>query len=445
MNEFLHGIYDLNDTEMDEYNRNVMLGGGTPGPCIVGGKGVRVTDSAGKRYIDCTSQSWALYLGFANDEITETVHEHMRNMSHIHQGFTTKPRASLANRLASIAPPGMSRVSFTVGGSPAIEAAMKIACKNVDDAHQFIVLWDAYHGTTMSVIGSSWVTSRASGRFMGNLDFINGVGKNFVKVPNPYCYRCPFGKTCETCSVECAEFMRQTFLRGTIGPVAGVIMEVVQASGGQIIAPLKYVRRVREICDEFGCLLIFDEIQTYMRIGDYFAATLYGVTPDVIVLGKALGAGLPIAAIIIRDGLKGFSMRAEELHTFANNSASQIAAIKLIDIIERDKLLDNTRETGAYLKQRLEELSRDFPEIGDIRQIGLHIGVEMVGDPVTKKEMNEDLAGKIKSIAMSKGLILGTAGFRKHILKIKPALIVNKEECDEIAGIFADTLKTALR
>jgi len=445
MNDFLNGIYGINDEEMEDYSKSVMIGGGTPGPCITGGKGVRITDAGGKNYIDCTSQSWALYLGFANEEITETVHGHMNRMSHIHQGFSTKPRAVLAKKLAGVAPEGMNRVSFTVGGGPAIEAAMKIALKNVDDSRQFVVLWDAYHGTTMSVIGSSWVTSRAHGEFMGNLDFINGVANNFVKVPNPYCYRCPFGKTCETCDIECAEFTRQTLTRGTIGPVAGIIIEVVQASGGQIIAPLKYVKRLREICDEFGCLLIFDEIQTYMRVGDYTAATLYGVTPDVIVMGKGLGAGLPIACVIIRDSLKGFSMKAEELHTFANNSVSQVAAIKLIDIVERDGLLENARNMGAHIKGRLEGLSADFPEIGDIRQIGLHIGVEMVADPVAKKEMDGDTAGKIKSVALEKGLVLGTAGFRKHIFKIKPALIITREECDEVIDIFADTLKAVLR
>ncbi|MDO8685197.1 MAG: aminotransferase class III-fold pyridoxal phosphate-dependent enzyme, partial [Clostridiales bacterium] len=163
------------------------------------------------------------------------------------------------------------------------------------------------------------------------------------------------------------------------------------------------------------------------------------------VLGKALGAGLPIAAIIIHDRLEGFSMHAEELHTFANNSASQVASLKQIEIIERDGLLENTEIIGRYIADRLYDLQKEYPEIGDVRQIGLHIGVEMIEDPATKKEMDTEKAIKIRDVALGKGLILGTGGFRKHLLKIKPPLIVNKKEVDEIIELFADALKTVLR
>lgn len=445
MDSLLERIYNLSDTEMKEYEKNVIIGGGTPGPCLERGKGVRVIDSRGKSYIDCTSQSWALYLGFANQEITETVYEHMQMMSHVHQRFQTKPRYALANKLASLAPKNLNRVSFTVGGGPAIEAAMKIALKNVKNSRNFICLWDSYHGTTLTVGGASWISTKSSGDYTGTLSFINGVSNNFVRVPNPYCYRCPCGQKCETCNIECAELLRQTIIKGVVGPVAGIIIEPIQASGGQIPAPRKYLKRVREICDEFGALLIYDEIQTYCRIGEFFAAGYYDVEPDIIVFGKGLGAGLPIAAIIIHDRLEGFSMRAEELHTFANNSVSQVAALKLIDIIERDNLLENTRTMGKYISDSLSELSKDFHEIGDIRQAGLHIGVEIVEDPVSKKEIDEEKAKQIKATAMHKGLILGTGGFRKHIFKIKPALIVNKSEADEILDIFSETLKEVLR
>jgi len=445
MDSLLEKIYGMDEKEISEYEKHVMVGGGTPGPCLVGGKGVRVVDSEGKSYIDCTSQSWALYLGFANEEIADTIHDHMKNMSHIHQGFQTKPRYALAHKLASLAPENMNRVSFTVGGGPAIEAAMKIALKNVKDSRNFICLWDSYHGTTLTVGGASWISTKSSGDYTGTLSFINGVCNNFVRVVNPYCYRCPCGQKCETCNIECAELLRQTIIKGVIGPVAGIILEPIQASGGQIPAPRKYLKRVREICDEFGALLIYDEIQTYCRIGKFFAAEYYGVEPDIIVLGKGLGAGLPIAAIIIHDRLEGFSMKAEELHTFANNSVSQVAALKQIEIIERDNLLENTNDVGKYLADRLHDLQKEYEEIGDIRQVGLHIGVEMVEDPVARKELDEERAKKIKAVAMDKGLILGTGGFRKHIFKVKPALIVRKKDADEIIDIFAETLKAVLR
>lgn len=445
MDPLLREIDQLTEQEMSEYAQNLMVGGGTPGPCIVKGSGIRLTDDKGKTYIDCTSQSWAMYLGFGNQEISRTVYEHMQNLSHVHQAFHTKQRYFLAHKLALIAPRNLNRVSFTVGGGAAIEAAMKIALKNVEHARNFICLWDSYHGSTLTTAGASWIATRSSGKFLGMLDFLPDVNNNFVRAPNPYCYRCYFGQQPETCDLMCAEMMKLTIEKGVNGPVAGVILEPIQASGGQIPCPKRYLQRVREICNQYGSLLIFDEIQTYCRIGEFFAAGYYEVEPDMIVLGKGLGAGLPIAAILIHDRLKGFTMRAEELHTFANSSVAQVSALKQIEIIERDNLLANSRYIGGYLAQKLYELQTDYAEIGDIRQVGLHIGVEMIEDPATRKEMGEEKAMKIRSTAMEKGLILGTGGYRKHLLKFKPPLITTRADADEIVGIFRDALQAVLR
>jgi 4-aminobutyrate aminotransferase-like enzyme len=237
----------------------------------------------------------------------------------------------------------------------------------------------------------------------------------------------------------CAEMMRLQIEKGVNGPVAGVIVEPIQASGGQIVFPGAYLQKVREICDEYGTLLIFDEIQTYCRIGKYFAADYFGVTPDIIVLGKALGAGLPIAAIIIHDRLKGFEMKAEELHTCANNSASQVAALKQLEIRERDHILDNTNAVGARLCDGLIRLREKYPQIGDVRQAGLHIGAEMI-EP-DGKPLSGQAAMKLRETAMDEGIILGTGGYRKNLLKFKPPLITSAAEADEILERFEKTLK----
>lgn len=439
MDSLVQKIKNLTSEEISVYAENLMVGGGTPGPCIVSGKGVRLTDIDGKSYIDCTSQSWAMYLGFGNQEIREAIYEHMETMSHIHQGFNTKQRYALAHKLASLAPKNLNRVSFTVGGGAAIEAAMKIALKNVPKAKKFCCLWDAYHGSTLTASGASWISTKAAGDFTGQLNFLPNVNTNFVRLPNPYCFRCYFGKKAECCNCECVDFSRLMIEKGVSGPLAGIILEPVQASGGQIPAPKKYLEKMRALCDELGALMIFDEIQTYIRIGDWFAANYYGVEPDIIALGKGLGGGMPIAAIIIHDRLNGFGMAGEELHTFANNSVSQISALKQIDIVERDNLLLNTVEMGKYIGDKLKALQDKYPQIGDVRQVGLHIGAEMV-DADTKEEMSKELTAKIRCTAMANGLILGTGGYKKHILKFKPPLIVTKVEGDEIVEIFEKTL-----
>jgi len=436
-------VYGLTGEDIEEAKQHLMVGGGTPGPVLVKGKGVRVEDIDGNSYIDCTSQSWALYLGYANEEIRQAICEHAKNLTHVHQGFDTLTRLHLARRLAHLAPDGIDRVSFTVGGGPAVEAAMKIALKSRPGSKEFISLWDAYHGSIFSAASASWIATQASGKFTGQQHFLPLL-HTVHRVPNPYCYRCYFGQKPQSCDLMCAEMLRLTIQRGVNGPAAGLILEPIQASGGQIIFPKRYLQRVREICDEYGVPLIFDEIQTFCRIGEWFAADYFGVTPDIIVLGKALGGGLPIAAILIRDTLEGFSLSAEELHTFANNSLSQMSAAKMLDIIERDEVLANTRRMGGYLADKLAGLQKEFPEMSDIRQAGLHIGIEYVKDPVSK-EPAVDTAVRIRGEGMQMGAIFGLGGARKNVLKVKPPLIVTQAECDEVLDILQRVMKKVLR
>ncbi|MBC8255109.1 MAG: aspartate aminotransferase family protein [Ardenticatenia bacterium] len=443
MDPTLEKVYGMTKADIETAKHHLMVGGGTPGPILVKGKGVRVEDIDGNSYIDCTSQSWALYLGYANEEIRQIVCEQAQNLTHVHQGFDTLPRFYLARRLTQLAPDGMDRVSFTVGGGPAVEAAMKIALKNRSGAKEFIALCDAYHGSVFGAASASWIATQASGKFTGQQHFLPML-HTVHRVPNPYCYRCYFGQQPESCDLLCAEMLRLTIQRGVNGPAAGLILEPIQASGGQIIFPQRYLERVREICDEYGVPLIFDEIQTFCRIGEWFAADYFGVTPDIIVLGKALGGGLPIAAIIIRDTLEGFSLNAEELHTFANNSLAQVSAIKMIDIIERDDVLENTRRKGEYLSKGLHDLREDFPEMGDIRQAGLHIGIEFVEDPETKEPAVEKCV-RVRDEGMKIGAIFGLGGARKNVLKVKPPLIVTQSEADEILDILRQAMHRVFR
>ena len=443
MDTLLTEIYSMTQTECAKCGHNVMIGGGTRGgPIITRGKGVRLYDEKGKDYIDCTSQSWAMYLGFANDTINNIVSDHMKNLSHVHQGFDTMPRYYLANKLAQITPGDLNRVSFVPSGGLAFEGAMKIAYKNTQPSRDFICLYDSYHGTTLGAMGATWTSTRSSGELMGGSRFL-GLTRPFIRVPNPYCYRCPMGLERKNCSLACAKMLRLTLEKGIAGNAAGFVMEPIQGSGGQIIPPKEYFQEVRAICDEFSVPLIYDEIQTYARIGEFFAGQYFGVNPDIIFLGKGFGAGLPIAATIISDKLEGFQPDAEELHTFANSSVAQVAAAKQIELFEGG-VLENTRKMGVYLKEGLQEIQKEYPELGDIRQAGLHIGIELVKDPETKEPIDEKSVA-IRTEAIKLGLILGTAGPHKNILKVKPPLIVNQSECDEILDKLKRAMKMILR
>lgn len=443
MDPVLKAIYDMDEKTMTKCAENVMLGGGTRGgPVLSRGKGVRIWDTTGKDYIDCTSQSWALYLGHSNDEINQVIREHIENMTHIHQGFDTKPRYYLSNKLASLAPGDLNRVSFTVGGGPAIEAAMKIAIKNVCPSRDFVCLYDSYHGTTLGSMGASWISTKASGKYMGGSNFLP-LTRSFIRVPNPYTYRNPFGVDAETYIDMCLTMARETFQRGIAGKPAGVIVETIQASAGQIILPKRYLQGLRKLCDDFGTLLIFDEIQTFGRIGEMFAANYFGVTPDIIVLGKGLGSGLPLAGIIISDKLEGFSPETEELHTFANPTLSMVTAAKQIAMLEGG-LLENCRAMGSYMGDKIKKMMLAYPEIGEVRQAGLHIGVEFVKDPVSKTPIDKETVA-IRDAGFKRGIIFGLGGVRKNVLKVKPPLIVNKTECNEILEKFELSIKDVLR
>jgi 4-aminobutyrate aminotransferase-like enzyme len=240
----------------------------------------------------------------------------------------------------------------------------------------------------------------------------------------------------------CLKVLRTTIERGVNGPVAGLIVEPIQASGGQVIFPKEWLAGVRAICDEFGIILIYDEIQTYARIGTFFAGEYYGVDPDIMVLGKGLGAGFPIGAIVIRNTLEGFSPETEELHTFANNSVSQVAGLKLIELLEQG-VLANCRAMGERIGKGLREMQKDFPIMGDVRQAGLHIGIEMVKDPRTR-EPDAELVTVVRKKGLEKGIIFGLGGTAKNVLKIKPPLIITAEEADTVLDLFRSCLSGAL-
>jgi len=437
-------LYAMTAEEIQECQQHLMLGGGTRGgPVLHHGKGVRVWDGGGKDYIDCTSQSWALYLGYANDDVWEAVHQHAQRLTHVHQGFDTLPRFALARRICEVAPAEMNRASFVPTSALALEGAMKLALKNRPGSAHFVCLWDSYHGTTLGTMGASWIATQANGQYVGGSRFLP-LTHQCVRAPNPYCYRCYFGQKPESCDLMCAKMLELTIQKGVNGPPAGLLIEPLQASAGQIIFPQRYLEEVRAICDRYEIPLIFDEIQTFLRIGKWTAAEYYGVTPEFIVLGKAVGGGLPLGVTLVKDGLTGYSPDTEELHTFANSSLSQVASLKLLQVVARDKILENVNRMGAYLKDGLLRLQREFPEMGDIRQVGLHIGVEFVKDPDGKEPLNAETK-QIRDEGIRRGVIFGLAGVRKNLLKIKPSLIINQDECDEVLRLFGESVQAVLR
>lgn len=421
---------------------HVMFGGPWRGPLIVRGEGVYCYDRDGKAYLDFESQAWSLALGFGNKEVMNAAFEQAQFLYHMKGGLNTFPRLKLVDKILSLVPDGFDRVSFEPSGSIANEAAMKIAMINQPDARYFISLYHAFHGNTLATSAAGWHATKAKGTYGGGKKYI-GFMQNFVRVPNPYCYRCPYGKECGSCDYLCARELRNTIQYGVSGPVAAVILEPVQGSGGQIPCPPGYLAHVREICDEFGTLLIFDEMQTgFGRCGTMFAMDHFGVVPDIFTIGKAMGNGFPIAGTVINKKLKGFQDGTDDNFTFCNNPMAQAAALKTIEIMLRDKVPENARAMGEVLTKGLTELQQKYPVLGDIRGPGLHIGVEIVKDPETK-EPDAALAAAIYENGLANGVIMGLAGSSPHVIKIKPPLIITAQQCASFLERFERSLQQA--
>ncbi len=446
MDSVIKQILDFKKEDIAAYEPYLMLGGGTPGVNLVKGENVYVYDIEGKKYIDCTSQSWALHLGYSHPEINQAIKEQIEISNHFHTGFYTVPRYILAKKLTELFPAKMNRVLFTVGGGVAIEAALKVAIINRPNAHNFISLFAGYHGTSFMTTGASHPGTMASGKYHGGATLAH-YSQNFIRVPGPYYYRPYFevSKKDDPDEVDrrCLDALEMQIKYGSTGPVCALVMEPLQASGGQIIFSKNYLEGVRQICDKHKIILIWDCIQTaFGRMGYWSASNYYGVTPDIMVLGKSMGSGYPINAIVISDDIEGVKMDGIDLHTFGNNQVSQVAALKQIEIMERDNILDNVQNIGGYLKDNLLEMQKKSKHIGDIRAIGFHIGVEFVKDKSTREP---DYAGcdSVRSTGFSNGIIFGVGGTGegKSTIKIKPPLITTKEQADEILQKFAQTVK----
>jgi len=439
-------ILDFKEKDIPVYEPYLMLGGGTPGVNLVKGENIYVYDINGNKYIDCTSQSWALHLGYNHPDINAAVKEQMELSNHFHTGFYTVPRYLLAKKIAEIFPEKMNRVLFTIGGGATVEAALKIAILNNPSAHNFISLFGGYHGTSFMTTGASLTGTFAYDKYLGGASLAH-FSQNFIRVPAPYYYHPYFEVEDPDDRAEvdrkCLETLEMQIKYGSTGPVCAMLMEPLQASGGQVIFSIDYLQGVRDICTRYNIILIWDCIQTaFGRIGDWSASNHYGVTPDIMVLGKSMGAGYPINALVISDDIKGVEMNGIDLHTFGNNQVSQVAALKQIEVIERDNILDNVKKVGGYIADTIKGMQKDRGSIGEVRGLGFHIGIDLVKD---RKSREPDYSGcsAMRDKGFENGIIFGVGGSGKgkNVLKIKPPLITTREQADDILERFEATLK----
>jgi len=414
-------------------------------PVIVPGEGAWVYDDRGKRYLDGLAGLFVTQVGHGRTELAEAMAKQASELAYVPVWSYAHPRAvELAERLADIAPGDLERVFFTTGGSEAVESAWKLARQYFQATGQprrYKVLsrYIAYHGTTMGTLSLTGVPAIKAP--------FEPLVPGAVKVPNTNPYRPP--------PIDPAEAIALAIEIEGPETVAAVFLEPVQNSGGCFPPPPGYFQRVREICDEYGVLLVSDEvICAFGRLGHWFGSERYDYLPDIITMAKGLTSGYsPVGGLIARPYLVEPFLRDTHmfLHgiTFGGHPVSCAVALANLDLIEREGLLQHVRANEDAFRATLERL-HDLPIVGDVRGDGYFYGIELVKDKASRETFDHDeaerlLRGFISPALYEAGLICRTDDRGEPVVQLAPPLIVGQPEFDYMEQVLRDVLTEAWR
>lgn len=426
-------MYETITQEEIEAGQKAIMGGNVGGKfdlIVKKAYGSTIEATDGRKFLDCTSQAWSCGIGFNHPKVNKAVQEQVELFSHIRTSFDTIPKLLLSKKLAELAPGNLNKVNYCLHGANANEGALKLAFRNRLGKNKFISFYDAYHGRTFTSMNACW--PHPNNAFLG---YMNGA----VRVPQAYCYRCPFGCKYPQCGLQCANFLETAVKNAVDGGAAALIMEPIQGNGGMIEYPKEFYKAVREICDRNELILIWDEIQSgFGRCGSYFSSERYDVAPDIIVFGKALGGGHPIAGFIARDDLAPLAP-GDHSFTFAHYPVAMAASVATLEVMEEEDICGQFRDKGAYVTKRLMDIKDKYRVIGDIRGPGLMIGIELVKDKDTK-EKNFEAEHYMVQEAMNRGLLIGGSKYLGlgNVVKIKPPAIITYEELDRVLDVFEE-------
>jgi 4-aminobutyrate aminotransferase-like enzyme len=399
---------------------------------LVRARGSLVWDDKGREYIDCTAQAWSNNLGANDPRVVEAAVAQIHEIMHARPNFNSLPLMGLSKRLRELSPGPLDQIGYCLHGSLAGEMAIKLAFKNRPDARNLIVLQDGYHGRSLTTLAASWPHP--------NNPFLP-IMPRFARAPRPDTYRPRPGLTPEQDSQLCLQMIEDMVLKGLDGPVAAILMEPIQGNGGHNEFPQSFYAGIRAICDRHGMLLIWDEIQTgFGRLGTMWAAEHYGIQPDIIIFGKGVGGGFPLAGILADSRLTWFG-EGEDALTFGHFPVSLAAALATVNAIVDDDLCAKARAHGEYATKRLLEMQQRHPLIGDVRCPGLMVAIELVTDRV-KKTPACHAASEVYRRGMAHGVLFGESRYSGlgNLIKVKPPLDISH---DHLARAL-DVLDTVL-
>lgn len=415
-----------------------------PPVIIESGDGVYITDIDGRRFIDCQGGLWCVNAGYGRQEIIQAVTRQMEKLAYysLFPGSSNTPAIELSQKLIEItAEEGMAKVSFGLGGSDAVESALKIArqywkLEGQGEKYKFISLYNGYHGLNfggMSACGGvAWRSS------------YEPLMPGFFQVEGPHLYRNPFTSDPEELAEICAQLMeRQIEMQGP-NTVAAIIAEPIQGAGGVIVPPASYWPRLRQIADKYNVLLIADEVITGLgRSGALFGSRGWGVKPDIMCLAKGISSGyVPLSATLVNQRVArawerdaGFTSVFMHGYTYSGHPVSCAAGLAAIDLVLKENLAENAAVVGDYFMARLLELKEKHRAIGDVRGKGLMLAVELVKDRTTREPFGpeDSYPVAISESCVNNGVMIRTI---VNKLIISPPLTFTTEHVDEVIRVL---------
>lgn len=399
------------------------------------GAGAMVEDVDGNRFLDFNAGIAVVATGHCHPRVVKAIQQQAARLIHMSgTDFYYEEMVRLAEKLSEIAPGTVERrTSFGNSGAEAIEGSIKLA-RYATGRDKIIAFFGSFHGRTLGALS---LTARKAVQRSGFGPLLPGV----AHAPYPYCYRCPFGKEPESCAVECVKHIEHTLLK-TIAPAeetAAIVVEPVQGENGYVVPPRKFFDELTRVARQNDILLIFDEVQAGMgRTGKIWAAEHFDAVPDIFAAAKGIASGLPLGATVARTDLMTWPPGAHA-STFGGNPVACAAALVTIALLQ-EELVENAARMGAYLMDRLCEWPKRFPMVGEVRGLGLMIGIELVRDQ-TGREPAPHLRDRVVARAFEHGLLVLGAG--ESTVRLSPPLIITRDQCDFALDTLTECLQEA--
>jgi 4-aminobutyrate aminotransferase-like enzyme len=391
-----------------------------------------LVDPDGNRFVDLGASFAAATLGHAHPAVVAAIRDQAERLSHVSSASVSEPRVAFEEALVDLAPPGLDRVLLGLSGSDANDTALKLA-RTATGRHEVIAFSGGYFGRGSGVIG---LNGKAAVRA--------GVGREADAhfLPYPYPYRWPLGRG-DHAGEQALALVRHALERPAsgVGAVAAIVVEPVQGNGGVVIPPAGFLAGLRDLADRHGCVLVFDEIQSgFGRTGRVWAAEHWGMVPDLMTVGKGIGGGMAVSAVVGRERFMGHWAAGSHTSTFMGNAVTLAAGHAAIGAFRRERLAERSAELGGPLLERLALALADVGHVGEVRGLGLFVGIEIVSDQSTGAA-DPARATAIRQRAFEHGILLGAGGHEENVIKICPPLTIDATLLDAAVDLTIDAIK----